>query len=346
MGKPGKLKTLIFVIAVIVAACTTVEKKGDATDELERMVWPPKPAEAKIAYVQAFSTAEELGIGKNFWQWLGHFFMGADDVRIVKPMAVVVSPKGEMFVADPGSQGVHCFDRRRNKHRLIQGKDNMGLPSPVGMVIDKEGKVIVSDSSLDKLFRFNSCDGPAIAVALETDLKQPTGLAIDPQTGNLFVVETAMHRVSVFNEKGELINRFGHRGSAAGEFNYPTLIWRDEGGRLLVTDSLNFRVQIFDSGGHFQGKFGAPGDATGYQARPKGVATDNDGHIYIVDSLFHTVQVFDRAGRFLLNFGAVGHALGHFWLPTGIFVDDQQMIYVADSHNQRVQIFQYIGVEQ
>jgi len=332
---------LIYCLLLFMSACMPVHK---TPEQASNPVWPAAPAQPRVVYDFAFSNAEELGINKGFWQRLGEFFAGPENIQMVRPMAVAISRDGLIFVADPGVHGVHRFDLLNKQYDLLRLKDGLELPSPVALVSDKKGNVFISDSELGKIFWLTSDAEYAREVKLDTDLKQPTGLAVDA-SGHLFVVDTSQHQVLMF-DKGRLLKRFGKRGKGVGEFNFPTMIWHHQDGSILVTDSLNFRIQKFDVEGRYLGQFGELGDASGYHARPKGLATDQAGRVYVVDSLFHNVQIFNSAGDFLLDIGEQGRGKGQFWLPTGIFIDDQKKIYVADSHNRRIQVFRYLGTKQ
>lgn len=339
--KKNLIEVGIVALAIAAAACTPAHM---APPPAAPQVWPEPPAPARIAYLRSFARPEDLGIAKGFWQRLGEFFVGRDEARLIRPMAVAA--QGDLiFVADPGAQGVHRFDLASGRYHLIRRDDGAPLPSPVALALGQRGEAYVADSALAQVFVIRPGATTAAPFALAAALAQPTGIAFDPDTERLYVVDTARHDVKVFAPNGALHATFGRRGTADGEFNYPTMIWRDRGARLYVADSLNFRVQRFDAGGKSLGSFGRVGDATGDFARPKGIATDRFGHVYVAEGLFHALQIFDRDGRFLLALGAQGHAPGEFWLPTGVYVDAADRIYVADSHNRRVQVFRYVGGE-
>jgi DNA-binding beta-propeller fold protein YncE len=306
------------------------------------LVWPAAPDAPRIVFVKAFSRPDDLGISKGFFQRVAEVLFGRDDAHLVRPMAVVAV--GDIvYVADPGAKGVHRFDQKGGSYELIHAAGGTALLSPVGLALGAAGEVYVSDSALAQVYVIRPGAKEASPVTLRADLGQPTGIAFDAASGRLFVVDTTAHRVNVFKRDGSLESSFGERGTEAGEFNYPTLIWRTPEGRLYVTDSLNFRIQSFDESGKFLAKFGSLGDGTGDLPRQKGVATDHYGHIYVVDSLFHAIQIFDDSGKLLLSLGGMGRERGEFWLPTGLFIGADDKIYVADSFNQRVQVLRYIG---
>jgi len=304
--------------------------------------WPAPPASPRIIFEQSFSTPDELGIGRSFWQWLGDVVFGGDKTHMLRPMDVVTVGEHLIFVADPGVRGVHRFDIRDQSYVLIQRKDEADIPSPVALSSDKEGNVYISDSKLAQLLVIRRGTQVAQPVTLDAPLQQPTGLAIDTSSGNIYLLDTAQHQVLVFSAAGQLKNRIGERGTRTGELNFPTHI-QVKNKTLLVTDSLNFRIQLFDLKGRYLSGFGKAGQSSGYLSRPKGVAMNAFGHIYVVDSLLNNIQLFDRSGQLLMMIGEQGQQPGQFWLPTGIHINEQQKIYVADSHNRRVQVFRYIG---
>ncbi|WP_287685282.1 MULTISPECIES: 6-bladed beta-propeller [unclassified Microcystis] len=63
--------------------------------------------------------------------------------------------------------------------------------------------------------------------------------------GNIYVVDTANHRVQVFNSSGVFQSAFGSFGTGNGQFNLPFGIAVGSGGNIYVADSFNRRVQVF-----------------------------------------------------------------------------------------------------
>jgi len=332
--------TRILSLVLLLVAGIALPAWGE---EPERLVWPPGAAQPRVEFVKAVSSPADLGIGKGFFERVKDLLFGEVDARLVRPMAVVASD-GILYVADPGARGVHRFDTAGGNYSLITAADDLALPSPVGLARGAAGEVYVADSKLAQILVIRPGTKVAVRLYLEVKLTQPTGIAFDAVSGRLYVVDTAEHRIHIFERDGSLAGSIGRRGTGDGEFNYPTYLWRTPQGRLYVTDSLNFRVQAFDERCQFIGKFGHQGDGSGDAARPKGVATDRHGHVYVVDALFHAFQIFDASGRLLLPVGERGQAHGEFWLPTGIFIDaETETIYIADSYNQRIQVLRYLG---
>ncbi|MDO9095012.1 MAG: 6-bladed beta-propeller [Rubrivivax sp.] len=328
-----------LLLPLLLAACASAPVAPPPGPPL---VWPAAPDAPRVQFVRTIVRAEDLDIRKGLMQRLSEVLFGANDQRLVRPMAVA-DAGGVLYVADPGVRGVHRFDRQAGHYEIVRRADGLALPSPVGLALGGGGEVYVADSSLRKVFVLAHGASAVTELPLQAELRQPTGLAFDSATGRLFVADTAAHQVLVFERDGRLATRLGRRGEGAGEFNFPTLLWRDAAGLLYVTDALNFRVQVFDAAGRFVSQFGRLGNGSGDLARHKGVATDSRGHIYVVDGLLHALQIFDSRGRLLLGLGAQGSEPGEFWLPAGIFITADDTIYVADAYNRRVQVFRYIG---
>jgi DNA-binding beta-propeller fold protein YncE len=261
--------------------------------------------------------------------------------RLVRPMAVIANKPSDMWVLDQGNQNI--FRVAHDKLEIPAATKRLvdQLPSLVGLCFAGDRKhLLFTDSRKNKVYTLMEGAKRMTPFADTVKLEQPTGIAYNKVTGEVWVTETGAHRISVFNADGVLLRRFGTRGTEAGEFNFPTSVWIDDKGDAYVVDAMNFRVQIFDKTGRFITMFGELGDGTGYMARPKGVATDTYGNIYVTDAQFNVVQVFDREGTFLYRFGGLGREHGSFRLPGNIFIDEDNFIYVADSYNARVQVFQ------
>ena len=334
--------TLSIVLLALTTSCAEQPQVVNKKSEPLVQSWPAAPEKTRIEYVTSFSQPQDLGINGGTLSWVKRLLFGKRQTQLVRPMAILVD--GELiYVADPGARGVHRFDQASGRYQLILGKDRTPLPSPVGLALGNHGRVYLSDSILGQVLTIDVNSKEALEFPLSVPLQQPTGIAFDRATDQLFVTNTPAHQLQIFDAAGNWQQSIGTHGDGDGQFNYPTLLWLANSGLLYITDALNFRVQIFDRSGVWQSMFGQQGDGTGNLTRHKGVATDSYGHVYVVDAIFHAIQVFDKHGNFLLSLGEQGDAPGQFWLPSGIFIDDMDRIYVADSYNRRVQIFRYVG---
>lgn len=274
----------------------------------------------------------------NFFKRLGDIVLGEQPPLLSRPVAVTAAGINSVYIADQGrgeiiltgmasSQGISRFNPKEEK-----------IASIAGLCILPGGKILFTDSGNNGLF-VKSARNNYLPLNDSLKLEQPTGVAWSPIAGEIWVIETKAHCITVLDQDGIKLRSIGKRGTGPGEFNFPTHIWIDDSGMAYITDAMNFRVQLFNNKGEFILCFGKQGDATGYFARPKGVATDSRGNIYVADALLNSIQVFDHAGKFMHYFGIQGSGREEFWMPNGIFIDKEDFLYIADSYNSRIQVF-------
>ncbi len=339
--RPPRLRRQAGLIlgALALAGCATAAPKP-----VTELVWPLPPEQPRIKYLQSYSRRGHFGTeGKDrFLEAL----LGEDPAskeRMVKPYAVTADNRGRVYVTDTGIGVVWVFDAEKKQVRFLGDSGQGRLATPTGVAVDPRGVVFVSDSKLARVFGFDESGKVVLAIGEADELKSPAGLAIDRSSGRLYVADSRLHKVRVYDSaSGKFLHEFGERGTEPGKFNYPTnLFFRN--GRVYVTDTMNFRVQIFDPDGRHVGKLGEMGANLGQFARPKGVAVDSEGNAYVVDTAFNNFQIFNGGGELLLFVGRVGTQPGEFWLPAGLFIDEQDRILVVDQYNRRVQAFQYLG---
>ena len=160
---------------------------------------------------------------------------------------------------------------------------------------------------------------------------------------NLYLSDEALHRITIIDSEGELVDSWGEEGAAAGQLRRPTGMDFDAEGNLYVVDSLNHRLQRFTRTGKFLDQWGGYGCGEGEFNMPWGIAVDELGDVYVADWRNDRVQKFSADGGFLMAFGTSGCGDGQFNRPSGVDVDLHGDIYVVDRGNNRVQLFNAEG---
>jgi pimeloyl-ACP methyl ester carboxylesterase len=172
------------------------------------------------------------------------------------------------------------------------------------------------------------------------------GLSIDKVGSSYIVTASSPNAISVDSNPFDalapppyvLVRKWGSRGPADGQFNYPLGIAVDGSGNVYVGDYLNRRIQKFTNDGQFITKWGA------YQTLlPWGVAVDTAGYVYVSDPLVHRIQKFTDTGQLISEWGGQGSGDGQFLDPYGVAVDRAGYVYVVDHSNNRVQKFTSSG---
>ena len=120
----------------------------------------------------------------------------------------------------------------------------------------------------------------------------PCGIAVD-SNNNIYVSDTANHRIQKFDINGDFIRKWGVFGTGDGQFNKPKGIATFSGNSLLVVDTYNNRIQEFSRDGNFITKFGSGGNQPGQFNRPIDVAINKlTGLHYILDPYNNRVQIY------------------------------------------------------
>jgi DNA-binding beta-propeller fold protein YncE len=325
------------IMALLLVSCAAPDVKKEAD-----LVWPLPPDEPRIRYLRTYESSldveESTSSEKLLTSLLGESEVG---MGMSKPYGVYGGGE-RVIVTDTGLGRAIVFDIKNKKYFHI-GLEGKGILSkPIGVAVDKEGSIFISDTAQDRVVIYDKDGKFKDAIGKKGTFGQPTGLAVNDALGRVYIVDTNKHQIFIYKKDGTQISIIGQRGSADGEFNYPTNIFVGKTGKVYVSDSMNFRVQVFDADGKFLKKFGQVGDVPGMFSRPKGIAVDSEGHIYVVDAAFNNVQIFNEDGQILMFFGEMGNKPGQFWLPAGMYIDDQDRVYVADQYNKRINVFQYL----
>ena len=210
---------------------------------------------------------------------------------------------------------------------------------PVGIAIDKNSNLYITDWENDRIQKFNS-EGRLLKVITskegsELKIDGPAGIVLD-QNENIIVVEQFNNRVHRISPEGKSLNLVGKEGSGPGEFLNPRGIAIDKNDKIYVVDTGNNRIQIFSSDFTFIKQFGREGMGDGEFYYPRGIAIDDDGNIYVADTFHNQVQVFNSEGRFLRKFGEGGEDAGEFNGTRYIAFDSKGNIYVTDYKNGKV----------
>lgn len=111
-------------------------------------------------------------------------------------------------------------------------------------------------------------------------LSDPRGIATDPGTGHVFVVNRGNARVDEFTAWGEFVKAFG---------------WS--------VDSTSPAAELQICSAQTGCKSGSKGNGDGQFAEASAIAVDSSHHIYVSDEQSHRIQVFDQAGAFLFMLG-------------------------------------------
>lgn len=261
--------------------------------------------------------------------------LGKKKKKPLNPVSICRLSPDRLCLTDSVNGKIIILNGRGKILKRIDKVKGVKLGAPVSVCTDGSGYFYVSDSVFQAVLKFDS------RYKFRDIFYSASGVRITGITykdGFFYMVDTANHRIIKLDKRGKPIAGWGKRGTAPGEFNYPTHI---AAGKkfLYVTDAMNFRVQVLDYGGKAVRVFGTFGRGGGNFSKPKGIAVDEKQRIYVADAMFDNVQIFNIKGEFLYYFGGPGQETGQFWMPTGLMTDRNDTIWVTDTYNNRLQLF-------
>jgi len=295
----------------------------------------------------------------------------AADARLESPAGLAYDKEGNLYIADEKAHRV----RRVTPSGLITTFAGTGKPgyagngglaakaalhTPRGLAFDALGNLYIADSGnhavrvvtpqgIISTFAGNGFsgyrgdNGPATAAMLNT----PSAVAVEPSTGELFLADTANHRVRRVSRGGIIATVAGSgspgmafEGAAAilAQLNAPRGLAFDAAGNLYIADTANNRVRRVDPTGLLS-TLTEPDFVA-----PLSVAVAPDGGLFVADTGHHRIcrivdgNIVNVAGAGTAGFsGDGGMAIeAQFQSPAALAFDANANLAVADSGNARV----------
>ena len=220
-----------------------------------------------------------------------------------------------------------------------KNQNGEGMARPQALAVHR-GRVFIANSMDTPISVFDIARQRFYKIGAEGAgvLQMPTGLSAD-NAGNLFVADSAVNAVLVFDPEGKYLRSIG----GPEWFSHLTNVTVDpKVNRVYAIDvgDAGHRVRVFDSlDGRHLFDFGSRGNGPGEFNIPYDLAVGKDGRLNVVDSGNFRVQIFDHDGKYLSSFGTAGRQPGQFARPKEIAADAGGNLYVVDATFGNFQIF-------
>ncbi|KAI6655462.1 hypothetical protein LOD99_11408 [Oopsacas minuta] len=119
-----------------------------------------------------------------------------------------------------------------------------------------------------------------------------SGVAIEKNTLNIYVVESLWNNIHVFNDHGDFLFKFGNVAMFFGKLSHPKgiSIYED---RLFISQRNSHIISVHKLDGTFIELFGAQGANEGHFMHPNKLTIDEtNGNIYICDQGNNRIQLY------------------------------------------------------
>lgn len=218
------------------------------------------------------------------------------------------------------------------------------LAKPLGVVVDQDDRVFVSESGGDRVVRVFDPSGREIGAISPPDsvshARTPVYMAISPD-GRIFVADRPLDTIHIYNRDLSFAGEFEHRGVEQWQ---PMGLAFGSDGNLYVTNVAvgKHNVAVFDKDGNLKLEFGAQGTEPGQFWFPNGIAVDSRGRMYVADGNNGRVQVFDESGNLLSSIPR-GYGPADLGMPRGVAIDGENRLFVVDTTGHDVKVFDVSG---
>lgn len=209
---------------------------------------------------------------------------------------------------------------------------------PYGVAFDPQGRLLVTDSILGALFRFDRVSRVADVFGKRgtIGLKTPLGLCVGPD-GTAYVADAGLKQVVAYDSTGDLKAVYGRPGELENPVDAEL---SPDGKRLFVADSKAHKIVIFAvDTAKLLSSFGERGSEGGQFSFPTSLAFTADGNLLVVDQMNARIQALTEGGDPVDQLGGRGVGFGNFVRPKDVAVDEMGFIYATDAAFSNVQIF-------
>jgi sugar lactone lactonase YvrE len=296
----------------------------------------------------------------------------ANQASFSDPFGIVIDRHGDLIVADAGQANRIRRITTDGRVITIAGSDEgfrdgdalrAQFNTPSGVAVDKEGNVIIADTSNNRIRKL-SADGLTVSTiagngvpgfkdgpALESQFDGPIGVALD-RKGNIFVADTYNDSVRKIATDGIVrtlagvgFPGFDDGDPASASFDTPCGIAVDKSGNVFVADAGNHAIRKIEPEGNVstfaRRTDGEPEENLPRLNHPVGVIVTHDGFLFISDEGGGRIVRITPEGVGSVYVGqasgfADGPLEGRFNGPCGIALDREGNLYIADSQNYLV----------
>jgi tripartite motif-containing protein 71 len=217
------------------------------------------------------------------------------------------------------------------------GEEEGQFISPLGLTVDSENNIYVTDIALNRIQKFTS-EGDLIsqwggAGKGDGQFDTPWGIAIDNED-NVYVSDMFNDRIQKFTSDGEFITRWSTRLKGPWRLvSMPQGLAVDHDGNVYVyhvSQLLPFLglpksyIQKFDSEGLFINKWS-------FWNIAMELAVDSGGNLYAPGFIFGEIHTFSSDGTVIGRWGSCRSTSGEIaCFPTAIALDREDNVYVTD----------------
>lgn len=155
----------------------------------------------------------------------------------------------------------------------------------------------------------------------------PVGIAVDGANSEIYVIDSGLKKVFIFDLRGTPVFSFGSKESGESRAFSPLDV-AVKNGRIYLSQEGSGSVGVFNYKGNVVGALTVPGDFA-----PGTIAVDDDGMVYVVNKSRTNCLVFDSSGKFIAPIGEGLKSL------SGVAVGKDRIYLITPVDSRVVQVY-------
>lgn len=257
---------------------------------------------------------------------------GVMEGQFTEPSGVAVNAQNDIIVADTNNHRIQIFDKEgRFKFQFGEcGKRDGQLLYPNRVaVVRTSGDIIVTERSPTHQIQIYNQYGQFVRKFGANILQHPRGVTVDSE-GRIVVVECKVMRVIIFDQSGNVLQKFG----CSKHLEFPNGVVVNDKREIFISDNRAHCVKVFNYEGVYLRQIGGEG-VTNY---PIGVGISAAGEILIADNHNNfNLTIFSQEGQLV---SALESKVKHAQCFDVALMDDGSVVLASKDY--RLYIYRYI----
>ena len=271
--------------------------------------------------LSGFNPASALTAGK----------IPAETSYLWSPGKLAVDANKVLYVVDSYKGRVQTFDSKG----IYLGTISVSLPSAVAVGL--EGRLYIGSHQDYSVAIYRNGQQTGFLGDGSHEFGSIRDIAVDPATGDVYVVDTEKNTVKVFYESGR------PKGSLSG-FNIPIGV-AIAGDEIYILDAplikssgkqeagTGTRISVFSRSWTFQRSIEEQGRDGDQMVRPSAIAADRIGNIFIADASKKAVLAYNQLGKYT---GQFVNSEGDLNTAVALTISPDGRIFVSSSETHHV----------
>lgn len=259
--------------------------------------------------------------GLNYYKALSFGSQGSGANQFSFPMHVEVDGQGNIYVSDEDANRVLKFDKTG---RFLEqfysgyGARAIGFFSNGNYIATQtRGSYIQLFNSSKQLIKEWGTSGTG-----DSNFGNVEELTIDDDQ-NIWIVDGVNHRIKKYDQNGNLLLKFGKRGTADGDFDAPFGICYFKN-KIYVSDTRNSRIEVFDKTGKYLKTWATKNSYYAIKAKGDNLYVATSGYVIKTDE---NGDVQEKIGQ------------GQFQSLVGLAIGPENEIITCDVYARKIIIF-------